>query len=158
MRWKNIQEATPQARIMANAVFNQAYASKVVPPDSKKMLYIDVHTEASGASSDEEGPVYRLFPNGVIDVGLPGLPDPEPKEQGGSVEYFVTMTVDHHVGIGKVEKRRFAEKLTAGTGDTMENLYWRAWAALAKEHRFTSDNAQVRGWSANVNELPPPPR
>lgn len=159
MKWHTVREATPEGRSRANAVFNQVFASRVIPQDSKAMLYIDVHTDSSGATNDDEGPTYRLFPNGAIDVGIPEAPQPGTQPVTGvTSEYFVTMTVEMHVGIAQVQKRNFADTMDVVPGDTLESLYWRAWSAMADEHHFDSNNAIVLSWSATPNQLKFPPR
>jgi hypothetical protein len=151
MRWHNITQPTPQARVLANAVFNQVFASGVVPQDAKKMTYIDVHTESSGASDDDEGPVYRLFPNGAVDVGFP---EPQATQDTTPVEYFVTMNVEQQVGFSRVESRWFEDTMEIVPGDTMESLHWRAWSALAKQYNFDGNTGKVVSWSAAPNRLP----
>lgn len=146
MKWHNQTPPTPEARRKANAVFNQVFASQVIPKNAGLMMYLDVHTQ--GPTGQDDGPVYRLFNNGAIDVGLP-----EPGVPQNATDYFVTMTVEAHTGIGRVEKFCFQDVMEAVPGDTVENLYYRTWSAMAKEHHFDSNTGVVTSWSITANAL-----
>jgi hypothetical protein len=162
MRWHNTTEATPETRARANALFNQAYASHVIPRGTTAMMtYIDVHTEHLAAAGGGDGPVYRVFRTGAVDVGLPDAPEVKPEPTVTS--YFASMAVRflHHepqVLAPEVRVESYEEEFTPGVGAdetlrTSVDIYNHMYRHLLKEHGFNPGESAVVSWTITPNQL-----
>lgn len=141
MDWHEISKGTPKGRSLATKLL--ADAGQLVPVDvGSRVVNIDVNVESaySGATS-----VYRVFPNGAVDKGIPEtIP-------AAGIEYHIVLTMEF-LSEGSLLTETLDKVLDAQPGDDAETLYFRACARF-KEQFNVGSFGKVLCWSFNRNAL-----